>query len=175
LEDAPENRREFDLPLQNAIREMSQYEAIIRNDFVALKRYLLSVVKQHRYVRFAGMAEVSGPDEVEMSRVFVLPRIVERSESGARSGREAKPIAAHKVLAGRKGPRRSVILGGPGSGKTTLLESFCLALAQDALAEDSAAAVSAPGFSWARGLPRLVPVFYRIRDLERDLETHRTI
>jgi hypothetical protein len=162
LEDAPEYRREFDLPLQNAIRELSQSEALIRNDSVALKQYLASVVKQHRYVRFAGMAEVSGPDEVEMSRVFAMPRVVERAESGAG---EAKPTAAYKLLAGRKAPRRSVILGGPGSGKTTLLESFCLALAQG----------PAASFSWARGLPRLVPVFYRIRDLDRDLKTHRTI
>src|SRR5262249_42745615 len=55
LEDSPEYRREFDLSLQNAIRELAQYDAIIRNDSEALKRYLVSVVKQHRYVRFAGM------------------------------------------------------------------------------------------------------------------------
>jgi formylglycine-generating enzyme required for sulfatase activity len=162
LEDSPEYRDRFQLPLQNAIRELGQYEAVIGNDSVALKQYLASVVKQHRYVRFAGMAEVSGPDEVEMSRVFVMPRLVERIESG---GREAKPAAAFTLLAGKKAPRRLVILGGPGSGKTTLLESFCLALAQGNTAS----------FSWARGLPSLVPVFYRIRDLERDLETHRTI
>ena len=83
LEDSPEYRHEFDLPLQNAIRELGQYEAVIRNDSVALKRYLAAVVKQHRYVRFAGMAEVSGPDEVEMSRVFVMPRVAEQTGSGA--------------------------------------------------------------------------------------------
>ena len=167
LEESQEYRREFDLPLRNAIRELGQYEAVIRNDSVALKRYLASVVKQHRYVRFAGMAEVSGPDEVEMSRIFVMPRVVEQTGSGAR---EAKPAAAHRLLAGGNAPRRLVILGGPGSGKTTLLESFCLALAHGALEQSSAAS-----FSWAGGLPRLVPVFYRIRDLERDLETQRTI
>src|ERR1017187_1774126 len=106
LEDSPEYRREFDFPLQNAIRELGQYEAVIRNDSVALKRYLASVVKQHRYVRFAGMAEVSGPDEVEMSRIFVMPRVVEQTGSGAR---EAKPAAAHRLLAGGNAPRRLVI------------------------------------------------------------------
>jgi hypothetical protein len=111
LEDSPEYRDRFQLPLQNAIRELGQYEAVIRNDSVALKQYLASVVKQHRYVRFAGMAEVSGPDEVEMSRVFVMPRVVERIESGAR---EAEPAAASTLLAGKKAPRRLVILGGPG-------------------------------------------------------------
>ena len=165
LEDSPEYRREFDLPLQNAIRELGQYDAIVRNDSVALKKYLASVVKQHRYVRFAGMAEVSGPDEVEMSRVFVMPRVVERTESVARGGRKPKPVVAYKLLSARKAPRLSVILGGPGSGKTTLLESFCLALAQ----------VPAAPFPWARDCPALTPIFYRIRDLDRDLETHRTI
>ena len=162
LEDSPEYRERFQIPLQNAIRELGQYEAVIRNDSEALDRYLASVVKQHRYIRFAGLAEVIGPDEVEMSRIFVMPRVVERAESGAR---EEKPAAAYKLLAGRDAPRRLVILGGPGSGKTTLVESFCLALAQGPAAP----------FPWARGLPSLVPVFYRIRDLERDLETHRTI
>jgi hypothetical protein len=159
LEDAPEYVREFDLPLQNAIRELGQYEAVVRNDSEALRQYLASVVKQHRYVRFAGMAEVSGPDEVEMSRVFVMPRVVRRADA------KPKPVAAYKLLSATKAPRRAVILGGPGSGKTTLLESFSLALAQGAAAP----------FAWARGLPRLVPIFYRIRDLDRDLETHRTI
>jgi hypothetical protein len=154
LEDSPEYRREFDFPLQNAIRELGQYEAIVRNDSETLKKYLASVVKQHRYVRFAGMAEVSGPDEVEMSRVFVMPRIVERTESVARGGPEPKPVAADELLSAREAPRLAVILGAPGSGKTTLLESFCLALAQG---------------------PALTPVFYRIRDLDRDLDTHRTI
>jgi hypothetical protein len=167
LEDSPEYRREFDLPLQHAIRELGRHEAVIRNDSVALKRYLASVVKQHRYIRFAGMAEVSGPDEVEMSRVFVTPRVVEQTGSGAH---EPQPAPAHLLLAGGEAPRRSVILGGPGSGKTTVLESFCLAFAQAALDPGSGAS-----FPWARDLPALVPVFYRIRDLDRDLETHRTV
>jgi len=156
LEDAPEFRREFDLSLQHAIRELSQYEAVILNDSAALQQYLASVIKQHRYVRFAGMAEVSGPDEVEMSRVFVMPRVIERSESRTASKPEPKPAPASKLLTARKAPRRAVILGGPGSGKTTLLESFCLTLAQD----------PASAFT---------PIFYRIRDLDHDLETHRTI
>jgi hypothetical protein len=167
LEDSPEYCDRFQLPLQNAIRELGQYEAVIRNDSEALERYLASVVKQHRYVRFAGMAEVSGPDEVEMSRVFVMPRVVERCEPGAR---QAKPAAAYELLAGGDAPRRAVILGGPGSGKTALLERFCLALAQGAPSQSPAAR-----FSWAGRLPCLIPVFYRIRDLDRDLETHRTI
>jgi hypothetical protein len=164
LEDTPEYRERFDIPLRNAIRELGQYEAVIRNDSEALQRYLASVVKYHRYVRFAGMAEVSGPDEVEMSRIFVMPRVVERNESG-----KPEPAAAYTLLA-EHAPRRAVLLGGPGSGKTTLLESFCLALAQSALAQTSAAQ-----FPWAGELPSLVPVFYRIRDLDRALETHRTI
>ncbi|NWF83177.1 MAG: SUMF1/EgtB/PvdO family nonheme iron enzyme [Bryobacteraceae bacterium] len=167
LEDSPEYRDKFQLPLQNTIRELSRHEAVIDNDSAALRRYLASVVKQHRYVRFAGMAEVSGPDEVEMSRVFVMPRLVEQQGSNER---EAKPGAAHKLLTGRNAPQRSVILGGPGTGKTTLLESFCLALAQGAPGQGSAGS-----FSRAKGLPPLVPVFYRIRDLERDLRTHSTI
>ena len=132
LEDSPEYGGRFLLPVQNAIRELGQYDAIIRNDSEALKRYLASVVKQHRYVRFAGMAEVSGPDEVEMSRVFVMPRVAERAESFPRGKRKPKPepVVAYKLLSARKAPRLEVILGGPGSGKTTLLESFCLALAQ---------------------------------------------
>jgi hypothetical protein len=69
LEDSPEYRREFDLPLQNAIRELGQYEAIVRNDSEALKKYLASVVKQHRYVRFAGMAEVASALRSSSSRV----------------------------------------------------------------------------------------------------------
>jgi hypothetical protein len=72
----------------------------------------------------------------------------------ARGGQEPKPVAADELLLGREAPRLTVILGGPGSGKTTLLESFCLKLAQG---------------------PALIPIFYRIRDLDRDLETHRTI
>ena len=167
LEDSPEYRERFQIPLQNAIRELGQYEAVIRNDSEALDRYLASVVKQHRYIRFAGLAEVIGPDEVEMSRIFVMPRVVEPPESGEGI---VKPVVAYKLLSARKAPRLAVILGGPGSGKTTLLESFCLALAQGAQAQSSA-----PSFTWSSGLPRLVPVFYRIRDLERDLETHRTI
>jgi hypothetical protein len=175
LEDTPEYRREFDLPF--AIRELGQYEAIVRNDSEALRRYLASVVKQHRYVRFAGMAEVSGPDEVEMSRVFLMPRVVARNDSNSQAadqamaqavdrtgGEEPKPVAAYELLSA-EAPRRTVILGGPGSGKTTLLESFCLALAQG----------TAAPFPWAPDLPPMVPIFYRIRDLDRDLETHRTI
>ncbi len=165
LEDTPEYRREYQRPLQNAIRELSQSEAMIRNHSQARERYLASVVRQHRHIRFSGMAEVSGPTEVEMARVFVMPRVVELGGFGERSAREPKPQEAHKLLAGGKAPRRLVILGGPGTGKTTLLESFALALAQG------------PGapFPWARDLPQLLPIFYRIRDLGHDLESHGTI
>ena len=165
LEDTPEYRHEHGVSLQNVIRELGQSEALIRNHSQARERYLASVVRQHRHVRFAGLAEVSGPTEVEMARVFVVPRVVELPGFGERSTREPKPQEAHKLLAGGKAPRRLVILGGPGTGKTTLLESFCLALAQG------------PGapFPWAQDLPQLLPIFYRIRDLDHDLESHGTI
>ena len=71
LEGSPDYRREHHVPVQNAIRQQTATEAEIDNDSLAQKRYLDSVVRQHRYIRFAGMAEVSGPAEVEMVRAFV--------------------------------------------------------------------------------------------------------
>jgi len=167
LADTPEYRDKFQLPLQNAIRELGQAEAVVRNLSRARELYLASVVRQHRHIRFSGMAEVSGPAEVDMARIFVLPRVVEQARSGDEHGgpRNAEPVPATGLLAGAQAPRLSVILGGPGTGKSTLLESFCLALAQG----------PAASFSWARGLPRLLPIFYRIRDLHGDLQKHTTI
>jgi len=52
-----------------------------------------------------------------------------------------------------------VVLGKPGSGKTTLLEYLALSLARREDAE----------FAWASDLPDLLPVFYRVRHLDRDL------
>jgi hypothetical protein len=115
------------------------------------KRYLDSLIRQHRYLRFTGMAEVSGPDMVEMARVFVLPRVVEAN---------GEPLSSAQLLSAPEAPSRIVILGGPGSGKTTLLEALALGLAQPA------------SFEWARSFPRLLPIFYRIRELDQDLDLY---
>ena len=165
LEDSPQYREKYQVSLRNAIRELGHSEALIRNYSLARERYLASVVHQHRHVRFSGMADVSGPTEVEMARIFVMPRVLEKREFGARGAREPKPVEAYKLLTAKKPPRRVVILGGPGTGKTTLLESLCLAFAQGAQAP----------FPWARNLPPLLPIFYRIRDLDRDLDKCATI
>jgi hypothetical protein len=75
LEDALAYRCEFGLPLQNAIRELGQYEAIIRNDSEALQGYLALVLKQHRYVRLAWMAGSERTGRGRYERVFVMPRL----------------------------------------------------------------------------------------------------
>jgi len=140
-------------------------EAPIENVTLARKKYLESVVRQHRYLRFSGLAEVSGPTEVEMARVFVMPRVTAQS-AAAQSAAERDPkksAPAYRLLTAKKAPRRCVILGGPGSGKTTLLEAFALGAAKGAK------------FRWTREFPQLLPVFYRVRDLDQDLEEHGTI
>ncbi len=144
--------------------EPRQPQPGFENDSLARKAYLESVVRQHCYIRFSGMAVVDKRTEVEMARVFVMPRVKERGElirQGDKWTEEVK--AAYKLFAGKKAARRVVILGGPGSGKTTLLEAFTLAFA------------NRKEFAWAHGLPDLLPIFYRVRDLEQDLQTHQTI
>ncbi|MEO8658719.1 MAG: SUMF1/EgtB/PvdO family nonheme iron enzyme [Bryobacteraceae bacterium] len=163
LAEEPQFRDKYQLEVavRGAIRELSRNEALIENDSLARRQYLTSVIRQHRYIRFSGMAEVDQMAEVEMSRVFTMPRIQLFPEQGAE---RPEPFVASRILH-RTAPRRVVILGGPGSGKTTLLESLSLALAQG---EDSP-------FLWARELPPLLPVFYRIRDLDKDLDNNRTL
>lgn len=71
---------------------------------------------------------------------------------------EAKPSPAHGLLTAPDAPPRMVILGGRGSGKTTLLEAFALAFARGA------------SFPWSAQLPDWLPVFHRIRELDKDRE-----
>ena len=121
------------------------------DDGPARQKYLAWVEKQHRYIRFSGLAEVDERAEVEMARVFVMPRVVRQAEA-------AEPVAAQALLAGQSAANRLMILGGPGSGKTTLLEAFALGFVQP------------EKFEWAGELSRLLPVFYRIRELDKDLQ-----
>ncbi len=121
----------------------------------AREKYLAWVVMQHRYIRFSGMAVVDERAEVEMARVFVMPRV----KAGQREKAEA--VAVSEMLTARDAPKRLMILGGPGSGKTTLLEALALAFVQP------------ENFAWATDFPKLLPVFYRIRDLDIDLQVTR--
>jgi hypothetical protein len=150
------NRDEAFTAITKELRERVTQKA--EDDTAARKRYLAWVANQHRYIRFSGMAVVDERAEVEMARVFVMPRVIPQERE------EPEPAAAHGLLAAENGPSRLMILGGPGSGKTTLLEAFALAFVQP------------ENFAWAQGLPKLLPVFYRIRDLDKDLqETRGTI
>ena len=151
LEADPAFRREHQIPVQSAIRAATRSEAPAGPHSLARKKYVESVIRQHRYIRFSGMADVSGPVEVEIARVFVMPRVV-RSTTNNQG-----PIPAFRLLVGRNAAQRAVILGGPGSGKTTLLEAFSLGLAQP------------EKFEWSRDFPALLPVFLRVRDLDRSL------
>ncbi len=151
LETDPAFRREHQIGVQTAIRDAARPEAPAGADSMARRKYLDSVIRQHRYIRFSGMADVSGPVEVEIARVFVMPRVLRNGTQ------KAKPVAAHRLITRKKAPRRAVILGGPGSGKTTLLEALALGFAQP------------EKFPWSRKFPALLPVFLRIRDLDRIL------
>ncbi len=164
LEDNAQYRKDYSIGLQEAVRDKRSSEALIKNDTLARQKYLDWLEQRYRYIRFSGMAVVDKRTEVELARVFVMPRLVAQ-QTGAESKRK-KPAAAatYKVLTARKAPQRLVILGGPGSGKTTLLEALALAFVQP------------KPFPWARTFPKLLPVFYRIQDLDKDLgETHGTI
>lgn len=120
------------------------------DDAAARRRYLDYVIRQHRKIRFAGMEEVDSRVDVEAGL-------------GA-AGLERTEIPRCLPFAGREErAARVVILGGPGSGKTTLLEAFSLALAGGA------------SFPWSGGLPELLPVFYRIRELDKDRESQADI
>ena len=147
------NRDEAFTAIAKGLREKLQEKA--EDDSAARKKYLAWVAMQHRYIRFSGMAVVDERAEVEMARVFVMPRLV------ANDRENAEPAAVSQILSVNDGPKRLMILGGPGSGKTTLLEALALAF------------VDRENFAWASGLPKLLPVFYRIRDLDRDLHETR--
>jgi formylglycine-generating enzyme required for sulfatase activity len=150
------NRDEAFTAIAKELRERVSQKA--EDDTLARKKYLAWVASQHRYIRFSGMAVVDERAEVEMARVFVMPRVIPQERE------KPEPVVAHGLLAEQDGPGRLMILGGPGSGKTTLLEAFALAFVQP------------ENFAWAQRLPKLLPVFYRIRDLDKDLqETRGTI
>ena len=125
----------------------------------AYEKYRSWVVAQHRYIRFSGMAVVDERAEVEMAKVFVLPRVRPQKYSMQVVGdKRPEAVAVSEILTAAGAANRLMILGGPGSGKTTLLEALALAFVQ-------------PGnFPWAEKLPNLLPVFYRIRDLDKDLQ-----
>src|ERR1039457_2665577 len=74
FEENADYRQKYQIGVQD---KLSHSEAAIENDSVARKKYIESVVRQHRYIQFSGMAEVGAMAEVEMARVFVTPRVVE--------------------------------------------------------------------------------------------------
>jgi len=128
------------------------------------EKYLDFLVRQHHLIRFSGMAVVDELSDVDMARVFVLPRLTPQPSATESARKMPLPVFVNSLLTAKKASNRVMILGGPGSGKTTLLEAFALAFVH-------------PGqFAWAREFPRLLPFFYRVRDLDKDLlETRGTI
>ncbi|MCW5976609.1 MAG: SUMF1/EgtB/PvdO family nonheme iron enzyme [Bryobacteraceae bacterium] len=111
------------------------------------------------------MAELAGQPEALMEKVFLMPRLAPaRDFEDRQPAAKPKPFPAH-MLFNRHDARRAVVLGAPGAGKTTLCECLALALADP----------EADRFEWARRLPRLFPVFYRIRDLDQDQAEQGTI
>ena len=160
----PEYRERYQAPLEEAIRSLRRCEAEIRTHAQARQRYRQTVIRMNRDIRFSGMAEVSDESEVEMERVFVMPRVLHRSKPRleAHLEKDPEPTPAHCLLHGRDAVRRAVILGPPGSGKTTLCQCLALALADRAGSQ----------FDWGGKLPSLLPVFYRVRELDHDLREH---
>src|SRR5258708_3574999 len=125
------------------------------------KKYVESVVRQQRYIQSSGMAEIGTTAEVEMARVFVTPRMAAQGETAREPWqKERQTWSADHLVTAEGASHRLVILGGPGTGKTTLLEGMALASA------------GGSELGWAKEVPKLLPVFYRIRDLDRDRETH---
>ena len=98
-----------------------ELEAVVQPDRIKIhemyrKRYLQAVYKQHRFIRFTGLAEVIGPPEVELARLFEMPRVLRLAEPGMRERmEETKPEKAF-LLARDKHQRRAVVLGKPGAG-----------------------------------------------------------
>ncbi|MBI1786096.1 MAG: SUMF1/EgtB/PvdO family nonheme iron enzyme, partial [Acidobacteria bacterium] len=152
LEDLPDYRGQ----VRRAIEQLQSSEALVRNYSQARAKYVAAVRRLHGRIRFAGTAEVSGPDQVGMDRVFVLPRVapVEERSRKDMSGRPADCLLREK-------DRRVVVLGAAGSGKTTLVECFALASTPD----------GGGMFSWAESLPELLPVVCRVRDLVREMDS----
>ena len=128
-------------------------------DALAAEKYRSWVATQHRFIRFSGMAVVDERAEVEMAKVFVMPRLLPQGSAAFwREPEKLAGLAVNQILTASDAPNRLMILGGPGSGKTTLLEALALAFVQ-------------PGnFSWAKNFPKLLPIFYRVRDLDKDLQ-----
>jgi hypothetical protein len=159
--------------LGNARRHLRRWwrdlEALIQPNRIKVhemyrKQYLRAVYKQHRFIRFTGLAEVTGPPEVELARLFEMPRVLRQAESGVRERTgQPEPVKAFLLARSLEGSRL-VLLGKPGAGKTTLSECFAFATAAQALADEAALPA---GFEWAEGIAQL-PVFYRIRDLVKD-------
>jgi hypothetical protein len=147
------NRDEAFTAIAKGLRE--RVKEIAERDARARQKYVSWVATQHRYIRFSGMAVVDERAEVEMARVFVMPRILTQHNI------IDEPLAFSEMLSTEHGPIRAMILGGPGSGKTTLMEALALAFVQP------------ENFLWAGNLPKLLPVFYRIRDLDKDLQDMR--
>ncbi len=154
LDENPEFAKRYQKPLRRAMEVFAGSEASIQNDSVARQKYLAQCVKHHKFIHFGGMAHVDDHDSIPLEKAFVMPRVVELAK-------DAKPVEAHRLLTGRKPPRKIVILGKPGAGKTTLLSCLTLELA-----------ASRRKLKWAQQLPTLLPVFVRVRDLDLDLVNH---
>ncbi|MEZ5400669.1 MAG: SUMF1/EgtB/PvdO family nonheme iron enzyme [Bryobacteraceae bacterium] len=145
--------------LRRILEAVDRSEARVRNDTRARAIYLERCADRHKFIRFLGMAAAGdGMTEVSMEQVFVMPRVQPQD-------RQEQDFPAHKLLLGRKPPRRIMLLGKPGGGKSTLLECLTLALASRATRE----------FPWAKDLPDLLPVFIRVRDLDKALDGKCTV
>ncbi len=182
LRDTPEFQVRWQQPLQDTIRAVSGPEAAEANHSLARRKYLKSVVQEHSYVRFMGTAETGGPTEIGIRQVYVVPRLEGREQPAEeaawwrmRAPRQRKDTGtpernelfpASRIVAAEAAPDRTVILGAPGSGKSTIGQWAALTLAADQFA-------SGPNPTDGIGL---LPVFYRFRDLARDMsEVSKTV
>ncbi|MCP5116889.1 MAG: NACHT domain-containing protein, partial [bacterium] len=159
LKRSPDYYKQYQAPIEKAIQDLSRREAEIGNHSLARLLYRKTAIRLHRYISFTGMAEISGDPEIGIERVFVMPRVARKPAPERGEAKEPEPVAASELL---RGPNRAVILGDPGSGKTTLCRCLVLALAER----------ESGSFPWTRGLPPLLPVFYRVRELDQDLLDH---